>query len=128
MPLSFQHSNRQSWIFVGIFIICLAGLLALSAILVMRLQGTPVYFKKATTEIVSKGPFRYSRNPLYISLLMLYGGIGVLADSLWFALFLPVLFYFLHRVILREEKYLAQLFGSKYSAYQKMVGRWLIIW
>lgn len=124
-PLSLQNSYRDYWLFIGIILIVLSGVLALLARRIMRSLGTPINFNKPTRMIVNKGAFRVTRNPLYLSLLMLYAGVGIVANSWWFVLLLPVLFLSLHRVILREEKYLEHIFGNEYVLYKNSVKRWL---
>ena len=124
-PLSFQNNHRDYWLFSGIIVIILSGLLAFLASRIMRSQRTPINFDNPTIMIINKGPFRFTRNPLYLSLLMFYGGAGIVANSLWFALLLPVLYFFLRSVILREEKYLDHIFGNEYVLYKNTVKRWL---
>ncbi len=124
-PLVFQENHRSYWLYVGIILVILSGILAFSARQIMRIQRTPIIFSMPTTVIVSKGPFRFTRNPLYLSLVMLYAGVGVVANSLWFALLLGGLIFFLRIVILREEEYLEHKFGNEYVLYKSTVRRWL---
>jgi protein-S-isoprenylcysteine O-methyltransferase Ste14 len=79
-----------------------------------------------TTAIVTEGPFRYSRNPMYLTLLLAYVG-GMLAFHLpWAAILLvPVFLTLQYGVIVREERYLQAAFGEQYAAYQRRVRRWL---
>jgi protein-S-isoprenylcysteine O-methyltransferase Ste14 len=125
IPLAFQKQYRDYWLIIGILLIVFSGLLAFFASRIMRSQRTPVNFNKPTIMIVKKGPFRFTRNPLYLSLLMLYAGIGIMINSLWFVLLLFFLFFFLRRVILLEEKYLEHHFSSEYMLYKSAVRRWL---
>ena len=88
--------------------------------------GTNVEPFKPTTVIISSGPFAYSRNPLYLSLFVLYAGIGILADNVWlFVLGVPLFFIIRYGVIAREERYLERKFGESYLAYKRRVRRWL---
>lgn len=88
--------------------------------------GTNVEPFKPTTLIITSGPFAYSRNPLYLSLFVLYAGIGILADNVWlFVLALPVFFIVRYGVIAREERYLERKFGETYLSYKRRVRRWL---
>lgn len=125
LPLEFQKQYRDYWLIIGILSMVFSGLLAFFTSRIMRSQRTPVNFNKPTIMIVKKGPFRFTRNPLYLSLLMLYAGIGIMMNSLWFALLLVLLFIFLRRVILREETYLEHLFSSEYMLYKSAVRRWI---
>jgi protein-S-isoprenylcysteine O-methyltransferase Ste14 len=125
-PLRYQNtSHRGYWLFAGIILMLFAGSVALLARRVMLTRKTPISFGKPTVAIIAEGPFRFTRNPLYLSLLFLYTGIGIEADSLWFALLLIVVFSFLHLVVVREEQYLEQSFGNEYLLYKSAVRRWL---
>lgn len=124
-PLRYQNaSHRGFWVFAGIVLMLFSGSVALLTRRVMLTRKTPISFGKPTIAIIAEGPFRFTRNPLYLSLLFLYAGIGLAADSLWFAPLLLVVFAFLHRVVVREEQYLEQTFGDKYLFYTSAVRRW----
>ena len=125
-PLAYQSAEcRICWLFAGSALIVCAGTLALLARRIMLSRGTPIRFDKPTVAILAQGPFRYTRNPLYLALLLLYTGVGVMANSWWFALLLVALFMFLRRVVVREEAYLERLFGDTYLRYTFTVRRWL---
>ena len=92
----------------------------------MRRAGTNVNPRDPTTAIVVEGPFRFSRNPLYLSLILAYLGITLLVNALWPLLLLPPLLVVLHwGVIAREERYLEAKFGESYRVYKARVRRWL---
>lgn len=124
-PLSIQLNFRPYWLIVGIILIVFSGLLAFWARTIMRTQKTPITFNKPTVVILTTGPFTYTRNPLYLSLVILYTGIGIVINSKWFIPLLIVLLFYLHNVILREEKYLEQSFGNEYLRYKNTVRRWV---
>lgn len=125
-PLRYQNaSHRGYWVFAGIVLILFSGSVAFLARRVMLTRKTPVGFGKPTVTIIAEGPFRFTRNPLYLSLLFLYAGIGLAADSLWFALLLVVVFAFLQWVVVREEHYLGHTFGDNYLLYTGAVRRWV---
>ena len=82
--------------------------------------------RKPTTRIITTGPYRFSRNPSYVSLTMLYLGIAIAADSVWvLAGLIPTLVVMHYGVILREEEYLEAKFGEEYLRYKRSVPRWL---
>jgi protein-S-isoprenylcysteine O-methyltransferase Ste14 len=92
----------------------------------MRRAGTNVDPREPTTEIVTEGPFRFTRNPLYLSMTLIYSGITALADALPAALLLPVVLHVMQRgVIEREESYLEHKFGDEYLNYKARVRRWI---
>jgi len=92
----------------------------------MRDADTTMHINKPVSRVVQDGPFRYSRNPGYLSLTMLYAGIAVLRNALWAILLLPLVVYVIEReVIEREERYLERTFGEEYLNYKKRVRRWV---
>ena len=92
----------------------------------MRKADTTMHINKPVSSLVQNGPFRYSRNPGYLSLTMLYAGIAVLRNALWAILLLPLVLYVMQReVIEREERYLERTFGEEYLAYKARVPRWV---
>ena len=92
----------------------------------MRSADTTLRIDKPVSSLVEDGPFRYSRNPGYLSLTMLYTGIAILRNALWAILLLPLVLYVMKReVIEREERYLQRTFGEEYLAYKRRVRRWV---
>ena len=92
----------------------------------LRGAGTPVDPREPVEALVTVGPYRYSRNPGYLSMAMVYAGVASLANSLPSILLLPVALGVIRSgVIEREERYLERLFGDEYLAYKARVGRWL---
>jgi len=101
-------------------------MLALSALLEMRRAGTHVDPRQQVTALVTQGPFRLTRNPLYLSLTLLYAGIALMVNSLWAILLLPgALIMIRYGVINREERYLERTFGEQYLSYKAKVRRWV---
>lgn len=92
----------------------------------MRKAGTNVNPEQPTTALIVEGPYRFTRNPIYLGMAVLYTGIAILVNTLWPILLLPgVLFIMTRGVIKREETYLEQKFGEQYVTYKKTVRRWL---
>jgi protein-S-isoprenylcysteine O-methyltransferase Ste14 len=75
---------------------------------------------------VTDGPFRYTRNPIYVALTLFYLGIGVVLNALWVLLLIvPLIVVMQLGVITREERYLERKFGDEYLRYKARVRRWL---
>ena len=92
----------------------------------LRGAGTPVDPREPVQALVTDGPYRYSRNPGYLSMAIIYAGVSSLANSLPCVLLLPVALGVIRRgVIDREERYLARLFGGEYLSYKARVRRWI---
>ncbi len=81
---------------------------------------------KPTEAIVVRGPFRFSRNPIYLAMVFLQLGVGVWANSLWFLILAAISVALLTwGVISREEEYLERKFGGEYVSYKSRVRRWI---
>ena len=97
-----------------------------SAVRAMRRAGTPVPGDRPTTAIVRSGPYRYSRNPIYLAFSLLQLGLAGWMNSLWLLITLmPAAALMALVVIPREERYLQSRFPSEYRAYRAAVRRWL---
>jgi protein-S-isoprenylcysteine O-methyltransferase Ste14 len=92
----------------------------------MRRAETNVDPYKPATAIVTEGPYRFTRNPLYVGMMLVYSGITALFNALPAAMLLPLALAVMRRgVIEREECYLERKFGDEYLAYKARVRRWL---
>jgi len=121
----FLPFTRVSWKVTGFILAIISGILALSAFIVMR-RKTNIDVRKPTLAIVSEGPYRFTRNPLYLSLVLLSLGIGFFFDFPWMVLVLLVIVPIMHfGVIRREERYLEGKFGDLYLIYKAKVRRWI---
>jgi protein-S-isoprenylcysteine O-methyltransferase Ste14 len=110
----------------GVVVLVGAAVIAISAFRAMRRAQTAVNPSRPTTAIVSDGAFGFSRNPIYLSLTMLYVGIALLFNALWvLLLLLPLVVVVQNGVIKREEHYLEQKFGDEYLRYKASVRRWV---
>jgi protein-S-isoprenylcysteine O-methyltransferase Ste14 len=79
-----------------------------------------------STVVLNSGPYRCTRNPIYISFVIFYFGTAIILTSAWMLLLLiPVLIILQRGVIEREEAYLHSKFGNAYRKYQARVPRWL---
>jgi protein-S-isoprenylcysteine O-methyltransferase Ste14 len=86
---------------------------------------TPPNPGRASTTLVIEGPFRFTRNPMYLGLTLIYVGIAFAANSAWLlGLTAPLLIVMHFGVIVREEAYLERKFGDAYLQYRKTVRRW----
>jgi protein-S-isoprenylcysteine O-methyltransferase Ste14 len=92
----------------------------------MRPADAPIRTDRHVPRLITEGPFRFSRNPGYLALAIIYAGIATLRNSLWAILPLPLVVYVIQReVIGREERYLERAFGEEYLDYKGRVGRWV---
>lgn len=124
-PLSL--GERGTWHWLAGAVLMTAGLfLALWGKHTLDRAGTCVHPGGSTRTIVSSGPFRFSRNPLYLALTGIYLGLALLLNNVWALLLLPLLLWLMHSgVIRREERYLERKFGEEYRRYLREVRRYL---
>ncbi|HEX2698164.1 MAG TPA: isoprenylcysteine carboxylmethyltransferase family protein [Anaerolineales bacterium] len=82
--------------------------------------------REATTAIVTSGPYRFTRNPIYLGFFLIYLGFTIFAGTLWGILASPFLFWTVtHSVIHAEEIYLEDKFGEEFASYRSRVRQWL---
>lgn len=125
MPLFPGGRNAGAWL-SGWALIALALMLLITALLTFLRHRTGVYPNQPATAIVRSGLYRFSRNPMYVALTMLYLGLVLLTNLLWPLLLLPLVLVVLQKaVIRREERYLQEAFGAPYEQYCREVRRWL---
>jgi protein-S-isoprenylcysteine O-methyltransferase Ste14 len=123
-PRPITSSNARYWL-GGIFL-ATGVLLAILGRRVMERVGTNVNPTLPSTALVETGPFGYSRNPLYVSLTLMYLGLSLLANALWvLVLIVPVMAVMHYGVVRREERYLEKKFGKAYTDYCSRVRRYL---
>ena len=110
----------------GVAFIILAPALALSALATMRKAGTNIHPAEPSLTIVRGGPYRFTRNPMYLALCFLQIALGFFLNDWVTLLFvLPIALTLHYGVILREERYLAGKFGETYLQLKRDVRRWL---
>jgi protein-S-isoprenylcysteine O-methyltransferase Ste14 len=110
-----------AWAFVALF----ALLMAWSFLWFVR-QKTTIIPNKPANALVLDGPFRFTRNPLYLAMALLTAGVGLWLDTWWVLILLVPAVVLVDRVVIaREEAYLRRRFGAEYDAFTARVRRWL---
>src|SRR3989454_2512725 len=110
----------------GAIVTVLAIALFVSAVRILRAAGTPVPGNRPTTTIVRTGPYRFSRNPIYLAFSLVQLGLSLWVNSLaLLTTLIPAVAIMWLVVIPREERYLEARFPSEYSPYKDSVRRWL---
>jgi len=130
LPLPFPVSRIGPAHFISAGV---AGLLILIGIAIFAAgirnfssAATPVQGTKPARALVSTGVHGWSRNPIYLGMYLIYGGIGLAVRSPWILiLVLPVAVTMRYGVVAREEAYLQRRFGDAYREYKGRVRRWL---
>lgn len=125
LALGGVHASRMSGLVGGLLIAASMALLAASK---QRFHdaGTPVRPKSRTTAIVDNGPYRFTRNPMYLAMAGVMTGLAVILGSLALAVAAVAFVVVVHYgVVLREERYLLGLYGDTYRGYMQRVRRWI---
>ncbi len=123
-PLRLVAPPAGRWIGGGLILLWL--MLAAWAIGMFRRAGTTPDPMGDVTAFVTNGPFRFTRNPMYLGLLLFQIGAAFLLSNAWVLLFVPLSFLLLDRVVIAgEERYLAARYGAAYDEYRNRVRRWL---
>ena len=112
--------------FVGAILIAISIALVAAVLVQMARAKTSFDANKPTSVLITSGVFRISRNPTYLSLLLLQAGLAFALQSLWLlSLVVPAVDVTHWGVVVREEQYLRRKFGSEYERYASGVRRWL---
>lgn len=110
----------------GVALVLAATALFVSSVRTFRKAGTPVPGNQPTTTIVRAGPYRFSRNPIYLAFTLFQLGLAAWINSVALLLaVLPAHALMALLVIPREERYLEAKFPSEYLQYKREVRRWL---
>jgi protein-S-isoprenylcysteine O-methyltransferase Ste14 len=125
MPLPFMPAAVSAgWVGGAVFVLALA--LFAWAIATITRSGSNVPTNMPTITIVETGPFRFTRNPIYLGMFLGLIGLTIAFDSLWLLVALvPFVLVIRYGVVAREEAYLERKFGQAYRRYRSRVRRWL---
>lgn len=111
---------------VGWAMVALGLMLAMWGALTFLRHKTAIYPHHPASMIVQAGPYRFTRNPMYLGFTIAHVGAAFVMNGWWPLLLLPVVLGLLLRLVIRrEERYLTEAFGEAYVAYQGRVRRWL---
>jgi protein-S-isoprenylcysteine O-methyltransferase Ste14 len=117
---------HEPFTYIGIVLVVIVLGLNVSGIRNLERQNTTSDFRETASRLVVTGPFQISRNPIYLSGVLLSTGISLFLGSLVTFLIPVILFLILNSVhIPDEERRLEQLFGEEFLAYKQKVRRWL---
>ena len=120
------HWLNYPWRYLGVIIIVIGFSLSLGSGIYFRELGTNPRPGTQANVLVTKGPFRFTRNPMYVGLVTMLIGVSILLGSYSPLFIIPVLFVILHtQFVLREEKWMEGWFGERYLEYKSKTPRWL---
>jgi protein-S-isoprenylcysteine O-methyltransferase Ste14 len=111
----------SGWVLFGVGMI-----VAHSGVVTFWLARTTMFPFQPASRLVTHGPYRVTRNPMYLGLTIGYVGLAAVLNTVWPLLVLPVALVLLVKtVIVHEERYLSATFGAEYDDYRRRVRRWL---
>jgi protein-S-isoprenylcysteine O-methyltransferase Ste14 len=127
LPVPFAVPERllAHWMIAGALVLIGLALFA-AGIRDFSRAATPIPTNQPTRALVTSGIHGWTRNPIYLGMFLVYGGIGIAAPSPWALIFcLPLAVTIRYGVVAREEAYLERRFGDAYREYKARVRRWL---
>ena len=125
VPLPFLPADLPAdWLGAVVFVLALA--LFAWAIVTITRAGSSVPTNRPTTAIVESGPYRFTRNPIYLGMFLGLIGVAIAFDNFWLLMMLvPFALVIRYGVVVREEAYLERKFSDVYRGYLSRVRRWL---
>ena len=126
-PLPWLSGPLAEFLFaVGWAVVIAAIAMELAAMRAMTRAKTTIMPNRATDHLVMRGPFSFTRNPIYLGNTMIVIGIGLISGVAWFLPFALIAAFATQKLAIeREERHLEARFGKKYRDYAKRVRRWI---
>ena len=122
LPLAFP----QILVWLGYALTLIGFGLAVSAAIQFMQARTTLDPHGSVSEVVTSGPYRFSRNPIYLGFVCLLIGLSLIFKSYWGTILAPVFVVLMYHLVIRpEEIYLEKKFGEAYMSYKSAVRRWL---
>jgi protein-S-isoprenylcysteine O-methyltransferase Ste14 len=126
MRLRLDDVSRSVLVGGGWLLIACGLVILLWAMVTFLRAHTAILPSRPARSVVATGPYRFSRNPMYIGMSALYIGLSLLMSMVWPLVLLPVVLLSLYALVIRrEEGYLGDAFREEYAAYRARVRRWL---
>jgi protein-S-isoprenylcysteine O-methyltransferase Ste14 len=111
---------------VGLAFVVVGIAIAFSALGIFKRRSTTTIPFETPTSLVMSGPYRFTRNPMYVGLTLIYLGVAGTRAELWPVIVLPVLLAYVNFIVIPvEEQHLREAFGDSYAQYSARVRRWL---
>ncbi|HRO47646.1 isoprenylcysteine carboxylmethyltransferase family protein [Agriterribacter sp.] len=126
LPLNSEFLYRRAAKTAGWILIAAGVLLVLPAVWKFFVSKNTVITVKPARSLQTTGIYRFTRNPMYLGLLLLYCGTGVFKGNWWTFMVIPLLIMTIQLYVIRkEERYLRSAFGNEYLQYKQKVRRWV---
>lgn len=127
LPLPWIGAPMNELLFaVGWVVVAGAVAMEVAAMRTMARARTTIMPNRASDHLVTKGPFAFTRNPIYLGNTMLMIGIGLISGIVWFVILAPFAAFATQKLAIeREERHLEARFGKAFRDYSKKVRRWI---
>jgi protein-S-isoprenylcysteine O-methyltransferase Ste14 len=110
----------------GLILVVIGVAVAFSALGIFRKRSTTTIPFETPTSLVTSGPYRFTRNPMYVGLTLVYLGVAGTRAAIWPVIVLPVMLAYVNFIVIPvEERHLQNAFGDAYADYGARVRRWL---
>lgn len=126
-PYALDGAGATTAQLIGGWLLAAAGAGTMAwGIFTLRRAGTTIMPDRAASRMVDAGPYRFTRNPIYVGMTLVYLGAAVVMNDAWQVILLPVVLIVVTAgVITREERHLREAFGGVYDDYCRRARRWL---
>jgi protein-S-isoprenylcysteine O-methyltransferase Ste14 len=126
VPIAVELPAPARYWIGGVIVVASFLVLGTWSVVLFRRSGQNPIPWEPTPSIVERGPYRFTRNPMYLMIVIVCVGFAIILSNAWILLLAPLCAFLLHRLaILPEEAYLERKFGDAYLAYRGRVRRWL---
>jgi protein-S-isoprenylcysteine O-methyltransferase Ste14 len=124
LPLELPGASALAPVRFGLFLV--GGILFVWSALELRRNDTTMEHGRPTTALVTRGPYSFSRHPIYLALVLILLALAIQTASLWFVILTAVFWIAVQLLTVRkEEAYLANEFQEQYARYRRSVRQWI---
>ena len=127
VPIQTRHLvDANTMLLVGAFVFAIGAIIAGWGLITFRRARTTTIPGRTSAQLVTWGPYRFTRNPMYVGLTIAYIGETFILHQLWPMIVLPLVLAYVNWVVIPlEQRKLGEAFGEEYVRYQTRVRRWL---
>jgi protein-S-isoprenylcysteine O-methyltransferase Ste14 len=127
MPIGTMRSvNPNSALLAGAMVFLVGAIIAGWGLLTFRRARTTTVPGRTSAQLVTWGPYRFTRNPMYVGLAIAYLGEAIILRQIWPLVLLPLTLAYVNWVVIPlEQRKLTEVFGEEYTRYQTRVRRWI---